>query len=396
MPSGVEATDLCRPSRLRSMSGLPMRNKQDYLTWFKYLDARLAKGRGVHSLISSNVSEPLDLLETHVKAHWGELLRLQSHNNDWGHPVLKERIAERYGVRPGNILLSNGCTNATFLAVVSHVKRGDALICESPAYQPMWRSAAYVGARIKWLRRRPPDYGIDPDELKRLVDSRTSMVALTNLHNPSGARLGERDLLQIAEAVRRRNKRTRILVDEVFRDFVPERPACTVDPIFISTGSLSKVYGLSHLECGWAMADRKTIDGIWPYFVISDVNGSRYLESLSAVVFQHLDEYLNRARALVAENRRTLRHVVQPLLEEGLLDGVVPEHGCIWFPGLVGIKDAGKLCEHAARRHRVFVVPGKFFGDGSRFRVGFGGEPGSFAPAAKRLAQAVESYMKRS
>jgi aspartate/methionine/tyrosine aminotransferase len=372
-----------------------MSDNQDYLTWFKDLDARLAKCRGVHSLISSNVCEPLDMLEGLIRENAAELRRLQKHNNDWGHPVLKERIAARYGVGPGNVLLTNGCTNATYLAVVSHVRPGDTFICEAPAYQPMWQSAAFVGAGIKWLKRRPPDYRVDPVELSRLVDGRTAMVSLTNLHNPSGALLRKGELREISAAVRRRNRRTRILVDEVFRDFVPEKPACTLDPMFISTGSLSKVYGLSHLECGWVMADKATIGRVWPYFAMSDGNGSRYLESLSAVVFEHLDEYLGRARELAARNRRALCRTMEPLLLEGLLEVKIPEHGCIWFPNLGGVGDAGPFCDHAARRHRVHVVPGKFFGDRSRFRVGFGGDAGRFSSAVRHLSEAVVSYRKR-
>lgn len=371
-----------------------MRKAKDYLTWFKDLDARLAKSRGVHSLISSNVSEPLDMLEGLIRENAGELRALQKYNNDWGHPVLKQRIAARYGVKPENILLTNGCTNATYLAVVAHVRAGDTFVCESPAYQPMWQSAAFAGARIKWLGRRPPQYAVDPGELARLVDGRTAMVALTNLHNPSGARLTMSQLREMASAVRRRNRRTRILVDEVFRDFAPDRPACTVDPIFISTGSLSKVYGLGHLECGWVMADKPAIGRISPCFVMSDGNGSRYLESLSALVFAHLDDFFGRARELVSQNRQTLCRALEPLLIEGLLEGGIPQQGCIWFPKLAAGGDAGPFCLYAARRHRVHVVPGRYFGDRSRFRVGFGGDPRRFARAICHLTEAVASYRR--
>lgn len=372
-----------------------MLKTEDYLTWFKNLDARLANSRGAHSLISSNVSEPLDMLVGLIRHNGCVLRQLQKYNNDWGHPVLKQRISARNGVKPENILLSNGCTNATYLAVVSNVRAGDTFVCESPAYQLMWQSASFMGARIKWIKRRPPDYVIDPDELARLVDGRTAMVALTSLHNPSGARLGRSQLQQIASAVRRRNKRTRILMDEVFRDFTPDRPACTVDPIYISTSSLSKVYGLSHLECGWVMADEPTIGRIWPCFVMSDGNGSRYLESLSALVFSHLDDFLRRSLDLVVRNRQTLSRAVEPLLHQGLLEGGLPEQGCIWFPKLAGRADAGPFCRYAARRHRVHVVPGSFFGDPSRFRVGFGGDTKLVAKAAKSLAEAIAGFERK-
>ena len=391
--------DPCRSSPRTTMRGTDakrMMRTTDYLTWFKDLDVRLQDRQDAHLLMSSNVYEPLDLLERHVRENWEELRRLQAYNNDWGHPVLLERIAARYGVKPGNILLTNGCTNATYLAIISHANRGDTVVCETPAYQPMWQTAERIGARIKWLKRRPPRYGVDPDELARLVDRKTSLVVLTNLHNPSGAYLDRRELKDIAAAVRRRNKRTRILMDEVFRDFAPGKhvPASTVDPIYISTGSLSKVYGLSHLECGWIMADAPTVKRIWPWFVLSDGNGSRYLESLSAVVFAHLDEYLDRSLGIVQQNRTALCQAMDPLIADGLIEGNVPDRGCIWFPAIAGLRDTDRLVRSLATKHGIYVVPGKHFGDPARVRIGFGNRPELARRAIGRLAEALFDFKR--
>jgi aspartate/methionine/tyrosine aminotransferase len=367
---------------------------KDYLSWFKALDIALQDRRDCFQLLSSNVYEPLDMLENHIKQNWDELRRLQSYNNDWGHPVLKQLIAARYGVKPANILLTNGCTNATYLAIISQVKPGDTVICETPAYQPMWQTAELLGAKVKWLKRRPPHYGVDPDELAGLIDKKTSLVVLTNLHNPSGAHLCKKELAGIARAVRRKNRKTRILMDEVFRDFVPDQPACTIDQVYLSTGSLSKVYGLSHLECGWILADKKTIDRISPYFVLSDGNGSRYLESMSAVVFEYLDTYLSRSRDIVARNRKELVKAAGPLIKEGLISNDIPEQGCIWFPKIAGYRNAGKLTDLLAKRYRVYVVPGRFFGDAGRIRIGFGGRPEAIRKSIAAFAGALRSKDK--
>lgn len=368
---------------------------KNYLSWFKVLDIALQYRRDCRLLMSSNVYEPLDMLEKHAKQHWAELRRLQSYNNDWGHPVLKQLISKRYGIKPLELLLTNGCTNATYLSIISQVKPGDTVICETPAYQPMWQTAELSGARIKWLKRRPPHYRPDPDELAALVDKKTSLVILTNLHNPSGAHLCKKELAEIARAVRRRNKRTRILMDEVFRDFVPNQPACTVDPAYISTGSLSKVYGLSHLECGWIASDQRTIERVSPFFVLSDGNGSRYLESLSVVVFEHLDAYLSRSLDIVARNRKELVKAAWPLIEEGLVAGEIPEQGCIWFPKVAGFRNTDKLSDLLAKRYKIYVVPGRFFGDAGRIRIGFGSQPEAFRRSIAAFAGAIREITKR-
>jgi aspartate/methionine/tyrosine aminotransferase len=363
----------------------------NYISWFKDIDHQLQGRKDSHQLMSSNVYEPLEMLEKQVKDNWGELLRLQSYCNDWGHPVLRQRIAERYGVAPSNVLLASGCTNASYLATVSHLNPGDTFVCESPAYQPVWHTARRLGARIKWLKRRPPHYAVDLDELDGLIDRKTSLVALTNLHNPSGTYLDDRQLADIARTVRRKNPKTRILMDEVFRDFLPgrPRPACTVDRAYISTGSLSKVYGLSHLACGWILADKKTIDGISPLMVSCIGTGSRYLEALSAMVFERLNAYLARSNDIVARNRKELIRTMGPLITDGLLSGGPPDHGCVYFPKVEGLKDTERLAERLIRKYRLYVVPGKFFGAPAHIRIGYGSCPEKVRPALELLARAI-------
>lgn len=366
---------------------------KDYLTWFKDLDAELARRRGAHSLISSNVSEPLDMLEKLIRENAVELRRLQKDNNDWGHPVLKERIAGSYGLGPENILLTNGGTNANFLVITTLLGPGDTVICEHPCYQPLWQLAQMAGGRIRWLSRKPPHYGVDTDELSALIDGRTRLVLLTNLHNPSGASLDKGQLRDIARTVRARNKSTRILVDEVFGDLDPGHcSAAALDPIFITTSSLSKAYGLSHLKCGWVATDCQTIRRLTCRFVLAEGNGSRYLESLSALVFARLNEFLERSLRIVESNRRVLKRAMAPYISSGLLDQPIPDSGCIWFPGLKRIKDSGHFCRYAVHSHRLHVVPGGFFGDRSRFRVGFGSDPELFSKATKKLAAAVAGF----
>ena len=365
----------------------------DYLTWFKDLDVRLHGKAGHFPLYSSNVCEPLDLLGRHIRKHASELLRLQRYNDDWGHPVLLSRLAARLKVPAASIWITNGCTNAIYLASRALVAKGDEVVCERPGYQPLWAAAAEIGARVRWLDRGPPDYRIDPVQLAKLVSRRTAMVVLTNLHNPTGAFTGDRELRAIARAVAGRSPRARILVDEVYRDFAPGKPRCAyaLGRRFVSISSLSKVYGLSHLKCGWVAAERPVIERIRHWFTMAEGNGSRYLESLSAVVLAHLDEYLNRSRDIVARNRKVLCQALEPLVEDGLLSGRIPEHGCIWFPAVAGARDAGRLAGLLARRHRVHVVPGSFFGDADRLRIGFGGEPGKVAASVERLAGALVS-----
>ena len=79
---------------------------------------------------------------------------------------------------------------------------------------------------------------------------------ITNLHNPSGVLTPDNVLREIADIARSVN--ALLLVDEVYLDAVyedtPRNRHFTSGRNVVVTNSLTKVYGLSGLRCGWILA----------------------------------------------------------------------------------------------------------------------------------------------
>ena len=87
---------------------------------------------------------------------------------------------------------------------------------------------------------------------------------ITNLHNPSSAFADEATLRAVGEIARRVG--ARVLVDEVYLDAAFElapRSAFHLGPEFVVTNSLTKVYGLSGLRCGWVLAEPELARRMW-------------------------------------------------------------------------------------------------------------------------------------
>src|SRR5437868_4616841 len=77
----------------------------------------------------------------------------------------------------------------------------------------------------------------------------------------------------------------RVLVDEVYLDAALEhapRSAFHLGPDFVVTSSLTKVYGLSGLRCGWILADAETARGIWRLNDLFGVAAPHPAERMSA------------------------------------------------------------------------------------------------------------------
>ena len=64
-----------------------------------------------------------------------------------------------------NIFLSLGTSLANFILWSVLLKRGDEVLIEFPAYEPMFKVPAYLGARIRFFKRDPKDFSLTQDAI---------------------------------------------------------------------------------------------------------------------------------------------------------------------------------------------------------------------------------------
>ncbi len=364
-----------------------------YLSWVKDLYSDLKKGNQdnvQYNLTASAMAEPTELISSHLRLGVSqEYLRMP---DPWYPLHLSRQIASWEGVRPENILPTNGASGALFLVCRSILEKGDHVIVEHPYYEPLFAVPKFMGADISFLQRKVENqYRVDPDELDALVSARTKLIILTNTHNPTGARMSGQELKRILGIAKKRNRNVRILVDEVYHRFVEEdcKSAATLDDGFISINSLSKVFGLWILRCGWIVAEPDLIKRFLKIFVLTENVGSPLNESVSNLVFQHMKDYEDYSRDLLSQNRLILQETMNPLLEEAFIEGDIPEHGCIYFPKLAGMEDTRTFTQSLSKNQDVFMTPGYFFGAPRHIRIGFGCQSESLREGLKKFDSAI-------
>jgi aspartate/methionine/tyrosine aminotransferase len=76
---------------------------------------------------------------------------------------------------------------------------------------------------------------------------------------------------------------------------------------------------------------------------------------------------------------------------EGLVQGALPEAGCIFFPRLVGIDDTEAFAAQLIEERGVIVAPGEYFGAAGHVRIGFGLPSDVLEPALGILAGALRA-----
>ena len=132
-----------------------------------------------------------------------------------GYGPLREWIAERHGVQPGRILVTNGSLEGLNLVLERFAALGRILV-EAPTYDRPLKIAARIGAELRAIPH--DDQGLDVDALEaelRRDPSPAFLYVLPTFQNPSGRTLSldrRRRLVELA-----RGQDLTVLEDDPYR-----------------------------------------------------------------------------------------------------------------------------------------------------------------------------------
>lgn len=310
----------------------------------------------------------------------------------YGYEPLQRALAEKCGVALSSVVAATGTSLANHLVMAALVEPGDEILIERPAYELLINTARYLGARVNRFERRFEDgFRIDPAEVRRRMTPRTRLVLLTNLHNPSSALVDEDTLKQIGEMARTND--ARVLVDEVYLDAMFERAPSSAFHLgeeFVTTNSLTKVYGLSGLRCGWILAAPDVASKLWRLNDLFGVIPAHAAERLSCVALDNLDHLASHARGLLQANGALLNSFLDSRDE---LEASRHEFGTVSFPRLRE-GSVEELCQLLKEKYETSIVPGKFFELAQHFRIGLGNEQAMVAEGLRRLGLALDELRR--
>lgn len=309
--------------------------------------------------------------------------------NSYGFAPLKNSIATKHGVDPDCVVEAAGTSMANHLAMATLIDPGDEVLIESPTYELIVSTARYLQAKIvRFPRREQNDFAIDPEEIRKRVTPKTKLIFLTNLHNPSSVLTPNETIRQVGEIAD--TVKAHVVVDEVYLDAVYNNTPPTsfhLGKNFVVTSSLTKVYGLSGLRCGWILAQPDLARAMYELNDLFAATPVHPTEILSVIAFQNLDKIRDRTRKIVEADRAQLKTFLDA--NKSHIAAVQSSHGTTCFPKLL----RGNIDELSQRLRAKFdttVVPGKFFEMPDHFRIGMGVDHAMFAEGLRRLAQALQ------
>jgi aspartate/methionine/tyrosine aminotransferase len=311
----------------------------------------------------------------------------------YGYEPLQEAIARKCGVQTDKVFSTIGTSLGNHLAMAVMIQPGDDILIEQPTYELLISTARYLGANVnRFPRRFENKFQIDPDDIRKSITPKTKLIVITNLHNPSSVLTEERILQEIGAIAQRVG--SHVLVDEVYLDAafdVTPRSSIHLGDEFIVTNSLTKVYGLSGLRCGWILAKPRLIKTMWHLNDLFEVIPPHPSELLSVIALNNLDEIAADAQALLTKNHKTLNDFLGTRSD---LEYVKPDWGTVLFPRL---KSGGvdRLSEILLNKFETVIVPGRYFEMPDHFRLGISCASEVFQAGISNLEEALDELSQQ-
>jgi aspartate/methionine/tyrosine aminotransferase len=308
---------------------------------------------------------------------------------------LREAIAAMREVPSEHVLIVAGGSEALVHVFFLAAAPGANVIVPFPGFPPYQAVPESLGVKVRTYRlRRENRYRIDLDEVKRLTDENTRLLLVNSPHNPTGAALGDDEMLALHDFAAERE--IQFVCDEVFHPIYHGREVASAARLERATviGDFSKAFALSGLRVGWIIEPdarrRRAYVNAREYFSISNnIIGEFFAE----IAVEHRDTVLRRTGQVATTNLRLLDGVIAE--HAGVLDWVRPAGGMTAFVRLVSGADARGFCETAVARG-LLLTPGDCFGVSDHFRLGFGVGAEWFPRAMERLSEVLHAVRSSS
>lgn len=135
--------------------------------------------------------------------------------------TLAKEIKQKYKLHISalnEITITAGATQAMYTAISTFVNEGDEVVLFEPAFNSYVPAIESNGGRPVFVQRKQPDYHIDWEAVRKLINTRTKLIIVNTPHNPTGAIFNQEDIVQLKKITN--GTKINIISDEVFEHMV--------------------------------------------------------------------------------------------------------------------------------------------------------------------------------
>jgi methionine aminotransferase len=169
--------------------------------------------------------------------------------------ALSRKIELLYGRRydpATEITITSGATEGLFSSLTALVRPGDEVVLLQPAYDSYLPAVQLCGGRPVFVTLRGPDYRVDWDEVRRVVNARTRVIVVNSPHNPTGMVFDADDIRGLTSVLERTD--AVVVADEVYEHIVFDgrrHESMARHPVIADRAVVISSFGKTYHTTGW-------------------------------------------------------------------------------------------------------------------------------------------------
>lgn len=316
-----------------------------------------------------------------------------------GTPKLRETIAALYkGAETKNVFVTNGSSEANFIAAWNLFEKGDEVAIMTPNYAQMWGLAKTWKLKIKplWLKEEL-GWQFDPEDLKKVVTKKTKAVQVCNPNNPTGAVMAKGQRKALLDAVE--DAGAWLLSDEVYLGAEREGPRTeslwTGYEKALITNGLSKAYGLPGLRIGWLVGDPDRLAKIKEHHDYLTLTPAMLSDRLARIALEKRmrERIFARTKGILQKNYPAVKGWIES--HGDMFSHVPPAAGAICYIHYRHKINSTKLAYRLRTEKSVLLVPGDHFGMDGYIRIGTGPPTDYLLKGLDRVDELLNGLGKR-
>lgn len=174
---------------------------------------------------------------------------------------LCNKLAAMHGLKPENLMVTQGATSSLAFISEMFIREGDEVIVTTPTYPNYYNLIKKCGGVMVDVTLNE-DYEPEFDKIYEAINEKTKLIFIANPNNPTGTICDDNKLIEL---IHKLPKHVVIVVDEAYFDFVEKEGYKSMigeisdDLNLIVVRTFSKIYGMAGSRIGYVMSNKEII-----------------------------------------------------------------------------------------------------------------------------------------